>query len=231
MGFVYRYRDIKDGIIKYVGIVWSTDDIGGLYKRIKQHSNYDYWAGLHEWQIEYIEEGIKTRTDAEYFESHYVSLFDTGNWYNKSKVGWGISCYLPDRSDWKILDISRINNKFSIGIEQHDKELLFTVYNLVNRNFRKRKVNKYFTNGKDINVYLTKCRSAVSVNNNTFYFNEDNACLYYISFDDFLSRTDMIIEAQKYSVDFNNKELFRKYIYNLIGGGDNRVLQTRYGYV
>lgn len=229
MGFVYRYRDKNDGIIKYVGIVWSTNNIRGLYKRIKEHSYRDCWTNLHQWEIEYIEEGIKTRTDAEYFESHYISLFHTDEWYNKSKVRWGVSNYLPHRTDWKILDVSKINTK--ISIQSHDKELFVTMYNLVNRSFSQRKVKTYSVNGSNISVYFTRSRNIISVHNDDFYFNKDSACLYYISTNKFIDRADIVKESHRYSIDFDNRELFCRYVYNLIGGGDNRILQAGYGYV
>lgn len=100
MGYVYRYVDKSDGIIKYVGIVWSENRT--LEQRIKEHSINDSWYRKSEWYIEYIEENINSRTDAEYFESHYISLYGTDKYYNKSKAGWGVSSYLPDReNEWE----------------------------------------------------------------------------------------------------------------------------------
>lgn len=101
MGYVYRYRDKADNIIKYVGIVWSENRT--LSQRIKEHKINDIWTHKSVWEIEYLDVNINSRTDAEYFESHYVSLYGTGNWYNKTKVDWGISSYLPDREkEWKL---------------------------------------------------------------------------------------------------------------------------------
>ena len=62
MGYVYRYTDIEDGVIKYVGIVWS--DKRELAQRIYEHSLYDWWCQDTLWKIEYIETPINTRTDA-----------------------------------------------------------------------------------------------------------------------------------------------------------------------
>lgn len=97
MGYVYRYIDQSDNIIKYVGIVWA----GSLRKRIKQHQREEKFNHI-DWKIEYIHENIDSRTDAEYFEAHYISLYGTDKYLNISKSGWGISNYLPDReSEWK----------------------------------------------------------------------------------------------------------------------------------
>lgn len=109
MAYVYIYIDKNDEIIKYVGIVWS--DNRTLAQRIKEHKINDEWCTGREWRIEYIKTPITNRTDAEYFEAHYVSLFGTDKWYNIRKAGWGISDYLPTRSDWaNIEDLCKIKN-------------------------------------------------------------------------------------------------------------------------
>jgi len=99
MAYVYRYTDLSDNIIKYVGIVWS--DNMELKNRIDAHHRDDWYAGTF-WKIEYLSENIVTRTDAEYFEAHYISLYGTDKYHNKMKAGWGISHFLPDReNEWK----------------------------------------------------------------------------------------------------------------------------------
>ena len=105
MAYVYRYTDLSDGIIKYVGIVWS--ETRTLEQRINEHQK-DEWCLGKKWKIEFICEDIESRTDAEYFESHYISLFKTDYWFNKSKRRWGISKYLPERNDWKIYKIQNV---------------------------------------------------------------------------------------------------------------------------
>lgn len=103
MEYVYRFKDNEDNIFKYVGIVWG--ETRTLTQRINEHFKYDDWCKGREWTIEYIEENINTRTDAEYFEAHFVSLYGTDKYYNKAKAGWGVSSFLPDReNDWKKYD-------------------------------------------------------------------------------------------------------------------------------
>ena len=105
MAYIYRYTDLRDGIIKYVGIVWSPGRT--LEDRLANHMS-EQWFKESEYKIEYIEEGINTRTDAEYFEAHYISKYGTHKYYNKGKAGWGESEYLPDReNDWKEVSIIR----------------------------------------------------------------------------------------------------------------------------
>ncbi|WP_143323005.1 hypothetical protein [Clostridium sp. HBUAS56010] len=71
-----------------------------MKQRIKEHIKNDDWCDKENYKVEYIEENIVSRTDAEYFEAHYISLFKTDQYYNKSKTGWGISTFLPVRNDW-----------------------------------------------------------------------------------------------------------------------------------
>ena len=99
MGYVYRYIDNSDGIIKYIGIVYGKDRT--LHQRIYEHKVKDDWCRNKDFTIEYIQENINTRTDAELFEAHYISLYGTDKFFNTRKSGWGISSYLPNReNDW-----------------------------------------------------------------------------------------------------------------------------------
>lgn len=115
MAYIYRYIDNEDKIIKYVGIVWSKNR--SLKQRINEHKHYDKWCKNKEFTIEYIEENIITRTDAEYFESHYISLYGTDKYYNEKKSGWGISSFLPNReNDWIKYDDTFKENKINFEV-------------------------------------------------------------------------------------------------------------------
>jgi hypothetical protein len=87
-----------------VGIVWSENR--SLYQRIKEHNN-EKWCVGKKWKIEYLEEGIKTRTDAEYMEAHYISLYKTYEYFNIKKANWGISSFIPIRDDWQLYDFKK----------------------------------------------------------------------------------------------------------------------------
>lgn len=98
MECIYRYIDLADEIIKYVGVVWGKTRT--LKDRIREHSKED-WCRVRKWRIEYISENIDNRAEAEAFETHYINMFGTGSYYNIRKVGQGINKFLPDRSkDW-----------------------------------------------------------------------------------------------------------------------------------
>lgn len=99
MAYVYRYTDKSDGIIKYVGIVWSKSRT--LSQRIAEHSAERKFKG-HDWLIEYKDVPDMTRTDAEYMEAHYIALYHTDKYLNSSKGGWGISRLIPaDDGQWE----------------------------------------------------------------------------------------------------------------------------------
>ncbi len=141
MAYIYRYTDLVDNIIKYVGIVWS--DNRSLEDRLYEHELRDDWCRTRKWKIEYLTENITTRTDAEYFEAHYISLYQTDKYFNVSKAGWGVSSFLPNReNDWvefiqkpitlkqnlsdlrlTIMEEKRKLNKLQFEIEDKNKEL------------------------------------------------------------------------------------------------------------
>lgn len=92
MPYIYRYTDLKDNIIKYVGIVWSESR--SLKQRIMEHKKNDDWCKNGSWKIEYLY--CNNRTTAEAIESHLIALYGTNSWYNKSKSNWGECIYFPD---------------------------------------------------------------------------------------------------------------------------------------
>lgn len=117
MGYIYRYTDLEDNIIKYVGIVWSENRT--LEQRIKEHELNDSWCSDKKWKIEYLTENINTRTDAEYLESHYISLYETNKYYNIKKKGWGISSFISDKEteweEYKVIKSDKARNKKQIS--------------------------------------------------------------------------------------------------------------------
>ncbi len=73
---------------------------------------------------------INNRSEAEALEAHFISLYNTGGWYNKSKSNWGQSSFLPkfNEGDWKNFyynlteqDLENIRNKRgNIVMEKND---------------------------------------------------------------------------------------------------------------
>lgn len=105
MAYVYRYKDMWTNEIHYVGIVWSKTR--KLDTRISEHYKNDKWCTDGCYIVEILDVPVNTRIDAEYYEAHYISLYDTGRFYNKSKTNLGVSSLIPDNEDkWKYYGIS-----------------------------------------------------------------------------------------------------------------------------
>lgn len=90
---VYRYTDLSDGIIKYVGIIHK----GTLKGRHIAHK-YENWYKSSEYKLEYIK--VRNRSEAEALESHFISKYRTDKWYNTAKCGWGEIGFVPDGLEW-----------------------------------------------------------------------------------------------------------------------------------
>ena len=94
---VYRYVDVENNKIVYVGIAGK----GTMKQRMHCHKSFDEWSEKHSMKIEYFE--CDNKSEAEAFESHLISLYGTDKYYNKYKSGWGINRYLPDVEDkWMV---------------------------------------------------------------------------------------------------------------------------------
>lgn len=120
LAVVYRYVDLHDEVIKYVGIVWSENRT--LKQRIKEHSEQDDWCIGGCWRVEYLQKEVKSRIDAELLEAHYISKFKTNEWYNVSKANWGTSELLQDDPDEEWKEYETIGNiKPSDMIEAYEE--------------------------------------------------------------------------------------------------------------
>lgn len=126
IGYIYRYTDLADKIIKYVGIVWSEDRT--LKQRVNEHERYDDWCRVRRWKIEYIYEDINTRSEAEAFEAHYISLYETDKYFNVKKTGWGTNKFLPLRNDWGeyVEKSEKIDRESSLKKSKNDLSKLIT---------------------------------------------------------------------------------------------------------
>ena len=129
MGVVYRYIDLNDNNIKYVGIVWSGNRT--LKQRVEEHYNNDSWCDRGHWRIEYVLRDVNTRTDAEYLEAHYTNKFrnPNGEWFGKTKLNWGESEIIDDSNDkWEIYstdeesksDLTKSFNNFALNFYDGD---------------------------------------------------------------------------------------------------------------
>ncbi len=97
--YVYRYIDKADNEIKYVGIS------NNVPLRIKQH-NYDEWTFNKTWMIEVLRtDEPLNRTSAMILESHFISLYNTGDYYNINQIHDGLGQFLtdlPESFEWEL---------------------------------------------------------------------------------------------------------------------------------
>lgn len=130
MGVVYRYIDLNDNQIKYVGIVWSGNRT--LKQRVEEHYNNESWCDRGHWRIEYVLRDVNTRTDAEYLEAHYTNKFRNpdNEWFGKTKLNWGESEIIDDSNDvWELYstdeesksDLTKTFNHFVLSFYDGDK--------------------------------------------------------------------------------------------------------------
>ena len=197
MGFVYRYIDKEDNIIKYVGIVYGK--CRTLKNRIEEHKTQDWWAKGKSFKIEYITEKIETRTDAEYFESHFISLYNTDKWFNKSKAGWGVSLFLPNReNDW---------------VEYHDTDVLddslCTNYGSSSKDTIKYYKEQYYKVLAENNELRDKCKYLErddKYNNGKITFCEGDIC-------SLLSRSEYPHRFSAMCEDFYTEKVYSTYIW------------------
>lgn len=129
MAWVYRYIDLADDIIKYVGVVWGKSRT--LAQRLREHEKNDKWCYTRRWRIEYITNDIETRAEAEAFETHYIALYDTGKYFNIRQVGYGTNKFLPDReNDWIEFDIDKVLKEDKENTYKQISELNIRLQNL-----------------------------------------------------------------------------------------------------
>ena len=122
MTCVYRYTDLSDGIIKYVGLVCRSGD-NALEKRLIEHDRDDSWCWDNKWKVDFLE--LETVNDANALESHFIAEYETYNWHNKNKKKIGKLSFIKNDFKWithnecrvvdvpeKIYDYSQTNEEF-----------------------------------------------------------------------------------------------------------------------
>lgn len=88
MPYVYRYTDLDDNTVKYIGIIKNDTHFPGRFDDHKR----DKLAGRN-WKIEYIY--VSTITDAEALEYHFIAFYQTYNWFNVAKRNGGLCTFAP----------------------------------------------------------------------------------------------------------------------------------------
>lgn len=86
---------LRESSFPCVSTLWGTvyNNNRTLEQRIKEHAKDKWYIGK-DWMIEYVK--LATRSEAEAFESHYISKYGTDKYYNKAKANWGINGFLAE---------------------------------------------------------------------------------------------------------------------------------------
>lgn len=108
MAYVYKYTDLKDNIVKYVGIVYSNQR--SLKQRVSEHYARDAWCKQSTFRIEYFE--CRNKTEATALENHFISLYKTYKYYNKTPNNGKLS-FVP-QIEWKQYSIERSYSLYNI---------------------------------------------------------------------------------------------------------------------
>ena len=122
--YVYKYTDLNDNKVKYIGIVYGQTR--KLTDRLIEHEK-DYWFDSSDnWLIEYIE--LDNRSVAESYESHLISFYKTYEYYNICKNNWGVNKFLPEPNwicfDKRLYEIekkySKLQSKYSLLKQKYE---------------------------------------------------------------------------------------------------------------
>lgn len=231
---IYRYRDLSDNIIKYIGIVYGKER--SLNERVKEHYRENRFQKI-DWEISYIELDLESRTDAEYIESHYIAYYGTDKWLNIKKSGWGISSFVPtfEESKWKPFDKVFIDCDLTINppekTARHLLELYLSYKDEENRKTITSQIKGKASAKKNNGEYWIKVRNLMNLYINEIMFPNSNfnfrithlgkittelpffGQVYYIDYSDSfyilstkeeISRINMIYEAEKRFMEMHN---------------------------
>ena len=210
MGKVYRYIDIRDNFIKYVGIVYGENRT--LEQRHKEHIKNEIWCDEN-FIVQYLDIPVNNRTEAETLESHFISLYGSGKWYNKSKSNWGQSSFLPqfDENDWQELDY------------------VFTSQDI--ENIKRKRINSNQNNNLLNNEKLNKIieKLDILIENNINSFESINRLIKYDGLDNkeiLIEKLDALIKDNKKMSESVNKIVMYSELDNIENTIKDSVSQT-----
>lgn len=104
MPYIYKYVNKDTDDVEYVGIITSENNFPN---RFIQHKS-DGWYEPNKYKIYYKQ--LKTKTDAEALEGHFIAFYQSYKFHNKAKSKWGECSFAPD-IEWNEFDESIANIK------------------------------------------------------------------------------------------------------------------------
>lgn len=114
-GYVYKYIDTKDGIVKYVGLVNPGNS---LTQRVLQHKNDDWYRS--DFEVYYIK--VQSKTDAEFLESAFINHYKSYKYYNRAKDNWGASSLIDlNNFNWEDYKTFKDDRKYIPKVKKKKK--------------------------------------------------------------------------------------------------------------
>lgn len=186
VGYVYKYVDTTDGIVKYVGLVNPGNS---LQTRINQHKRDDWWSN--DFDIYYVK--TTSKTDCESLEAHLIECYRTYDYYNKAKSNWGMSSYIdesrlqwikyiyPDKDKKAIVRKNLSKHRSTLKeLEKKDEELKKRIMNMqscIEYDRNKLKENHYLP--LPVSDKYEKTMNTMEVSTNKA-FDKNEVLLYYM---------------------------------------------------
>ena len=211
MAFVYRYTDLKDNIVKYIGIVWQKDRT--LEERIAEHNRLDEWCTKSQYRVDYFQ--CDNRMEAELYEAYYIGKYETGKYYNIRKRTWGKSTLLNLQEDqWKKFTI--VNEEKEI--EKYDNVSLHWILS--------EKQNKIVIGELRLKNCETKTGIFIDFRDVTMNYIKNQYLYQYIFSQDIF--TNLIIKIYESQQGGKKCILLRNYILGLSYKLDMNITVTKY---
>lgn len=102
MPWIYKYVDTEDNVVKYVGLVYRDERIA-LYNRLHDHlndfNNNNRWLPYNTRSFKIFvlsPDVVKTKSDAEILEGHFICKYETYKYMNDKKWDWGLCSFIAD---------------------------------------------------------------------------------------------------------------------------------------
>lgn len=128
MPYIYRYTDLADNKIKYVGLVYE-DSRTRLCRRLVEHTHdcnkkSSPWSKYKKasFKIEVLgPDQVKTKNDAEMLEAHFIATYETFNEINDAKKTWGRSSFIDNSIfHWEEIPEQEITSYLDIKTGKQD---------------------------------------------------------------------------------------------------------------
>ena len=129
MPYIYKYVNKDTDDVEYVGIIKSDSNFPN---RFIQHKS-DGWYQPDKYKIYFKQ--LKSQTDAEALEGHFIALYGSYKYHNKAKAKWGECSFAPD-IEWYEFDETLLGRKLDkmahlFNLDPEDEYLTQKIINAI----------------------------------------------------------------------------------------------------